>query len=156
MFQTGWGTAGTSIGQMLHPTAMATGPGQIFVVDLGNQRVNRFSLDGSLLGIWSTGGSDAHQLSLRYGVAADPLGGVYVTDGSSLVQKFTADGTWLATFGEAGTGDGQFSIAWSLATAPGGIVYVGDQGLCRIDKFVGDTNSPAVPTSWGAVKAIYR
>jgi hypothetical protein len=81
---------------------------------------------------------------------------VYVTDAFTRVQKFSADGTWLSTFGETGTGDGQFSVAWSLAVAPGGIVYVADQGLCRVDKFVDSAASPAVVTSWGAVKAIYR
>jgi len=157
VYQTGWGTPGTAIGEMIHPTAMATdSQGEIFVVDAGNQRVNRFTFSGAFLGSWGVGGSDGHTLQLDDGLASDPQGNVYVTDAFSRVLKFSADGTWLSTFGEVGSGDGQFSVAWSVAVAPGGIVYVADQGFCRVDKFLDSTGSPAVTTSWGAVKAIYR
>jgi len=156
-YVTGWGWRATAVGATMPPTALASGShGESFVVDPGNERVNRFSQDGAFLGEWSVGGSDSHALQLDDGLAADAQGMVYVTDAFSRVLKFSANGLWLSTFGESGSGDGQFSVAWSVAAAPGGIVYVADQGLCRIEKFLDNASSPAVATSWGAVKAIYR
>ena len=152
-----WGTFGSGPGQLLHPFAISTDPqGDVYIVDSGNNRITRFDAGGAPLASWSHGGPSGQPITFDVGLAADADGNVYIVNGIYAVEKYSPNGAWLTTWGGIGNGGSQFQLAWTIATAPGGVVFVSDRSLCRVARFQSDVVVPATPTSWGAVKAIYR
>ena len=86
----------------------------------------------------------------------DATGNVYVADTfNNRIQRFTSNGTYLAPLGGPGSGDGQFSQPWGVAVHASGDVYAADTGNGRVQVF-GSLATPAQPTSWGRIKALYR
>lgn len=49
---TTWGERGSGQGQFLEPTGAAIGGGAVYVMDLGNDRIQVFDLDGTFLRMW--------------------------------------------------------------------------------------------------------
>ncbi|WP_081853913.1 6-bladed beta-propeller [Candidatus Magnetobacterium casense] len=63
--------------------------GNIYVVDAGNSRIQKFSSSGQFLTKWGSKGSDDGQFKSPDGIAIDSSGNLYVVDaGNSRVQKF--------------------------------------------------------------------
>ncbi|MFN8671516.1 MAG: carboxypeptidase regulatory-like domain-containing protein [Candidatus Sericytochromatia bacterium] len=63
--------------------------GDIYVVDTGNNRVQRFSSEGVFLSEFGSFGSDTNQFNTPWGVAVDKDGYVYVSDSKNgRIQKF--------------------------------------------------------------------
>ena len=59
-----WGDEGSQPGQLCYPYGLALdGQGHVYVCELGNHRVQKFTLDGQSLGCWGTGGRRAGELS---------------------------------------------------------------------------------------------
>lgn len=143
-----WGTIGSGDGQFHGPFAVAVDPGgNVYVVDRENDRVQRFTGDGTYLTQWGTGGSANGQFDFAGGVAVDSAGDVYVADQSNQrVQKFTADGTFLMKWGSFGTGNGQFSYPDGIAVDGDGLVYVADSYNHRIQRF---TDTGTYVDQWG-------
>lgn len=93
------------------PRGVAVDPtsGDVYVVDSGNHRVQRFSASGTFRSQIGTGtpGALGGQFNEPQGIAADRSdGSVYVTDGASTsgaanrrVQKFSSTGTFLRAWG---------------------------------------------------------
>ena len=70
--------------------------GNVFVVDNGNFRIQKFDLDGNFLTAWGSEGTDDGQFVRAIGIAVDADGNVYVTDDENpFVQKFDNDGRCL-------------------------------------------------------------
>jgi DNA-binding beta-propeller fold protein YncE len=136
-----FGTFGTGPAQFDSPTAVAAGPAGVYVADLANSRIERFTPEGQFLGAWGDRPpGDAPLADGQFwdpaGVALDPDGNVYVTDfHGERVQKFTSGGQLLAKWGGSGHGDGQFNRASGIAVAPNGLVYVVDPGNQRVQVF---------------------
>jgi hypothetical protein len=115
----------------------------VYVADRGNQRIQRFSADGTFLGQWGSYGSGDGQFNGPRDVAVAPNGTVYVADiYNHRIQRFTANGTFLGKWGVQGSDDGQFSGPSGVAVAPDGTVYVADSpayggssGNHRIQRF---------------------
>ncbi len=149
-FITEWGTPGTGDGQFDGPRGVAVdGDGFVYVVDTGNDRVQKFTSDGSFVTKWGTTGTGDGQFDNPWGVAVDGDGFVYVTDASrNRVQKFTSDGTFVAKWGTRGTGDGQFDSPSGVAVDSDGFVYVIDEGNVnrRVQKF---TSNGTFIRKWG-------
>jgi sugar lactone lactonase YvrE len=104
------GLPGDGAGQFSSPYGVAVDPsGNVYVTDVGNNRVQEFSSAGTFIKAWGWGVSDgadqletctsachggrggggAGGLTAPSGVAVDPSGNVYVTDvGNSRVQEF--------------------------------------------------------------------
>lgn len=62
----------------------------IYVVDTGNNCIEKFNSNGNYQMIWGSGGSSNGQFSSPKGITVDSSGNVYVTDtGNKRVQKFT-------------------------------------------------------------------
>src|SRR2546427_358857 len=81
VYLTQWGTFGSGNGQFCDPTAVATdGAGDVFVVDSGNFRIEKFSGTGAYLTQWGSYGSGDGQFIIPIGVATDATGNVYVSD----------------------------------------------------------------------------
>jgi DNA-binding beta-propeller fold protein YncE len=166
-YLTRWGTSGTGDGQFAYPTGLAVdGSGNIYVGDTGNSgfhnnRIQKFTGAGVFLAQWGSQGSGDGQfggafLGGPWGAAVDAAGNVYAVDyGNHRVQAFTSTGTYLSQWGTQGSGSGQFFFPYSVATDAAGNVYVAEVGNNRVQKF-GPPPTPARPSSWGRIKALYR
>ena len=137
-FVTDWGTPGSEPGQLNDPTDLVAHIELgVLVTDRGNDRVQRFSTNGTYLSQFGLGpGSGDRQFNDPIGIAMDPSLAVYVVDaGNSRVQKLGAgSGAFIAKWGTAGTGLGQFSQPYGIA-ADGTSVWVTEQGPNRIQVF---------------------
>jgi DNA-binding beta-propeller fold protein YncE len=64
-----------------YPTGVAVdGSGNIYVADVGNDRIQKFDSEGNSLTKWGTAGTGDGQFSRPRGLAVDAAGNVYVTD----------------------------------------------------------------------------
>jgi sugar lactone lactonase YvrE len=131
--------------------------GNIYVAD-GNERVEKFSNDGTFITKWGSYCSinDYHtfatychdpdssghldigdiQFSNIEGIALDNSGNVFVTDmGNNRVQIFDPSGNFLYKFGSFGTGNAQFNDPNGMAVDNSGNMYVVDQGNNRVQIF---------------------
>ena len=106
----------------------------LFVVDAGNDRVQKFTKEGEFLSAFGAPGSDDGQLSRPWGISLDGDGNVYVVDwGNDRVQKFSGDGEFLLSFGGGGRDDGsELDHPSDVAVDSEGDVYVVDWGNLRV------------------------
>jgi sugar lactone lactonase YvrE len=112
--------------------------------------IKKYASDGTFLSQWGAGTAWLH------GIAIDAADNVYVSDVTNdRIQKFTSEGTLLAQWGSLGSRDGEFNDPRGVAVDDAGNVYVVDSVNQRVQKF-GYIPTPAKPTSWGRLKAIYR
>ena len=131
---------GTGAGEVFDPTSIAIAPsGDLYVVDKGNERVQRFDSLGNYLGGWGARGDGNGQFKDAEGIAVDSLGNVYVADSNNFrIQKFDSAGNWLN--------------AWPVVTLPdtvkpleiaidsSDVVYVvgGTAGAAKVRRFDSD------------------
>ncbi|MFN8675074.1 MAG: hypothetical protein U0Z70_01730 [Thermomicrobiales bacterium] len=86
-----------SPGSFFGPRAVAISDDAIYIVDTGNERVQKFAPDGTFERAWGGYGSDADHLIEPVGVALGPDGNVYVADsGNARISIFTPDGEPVA------------------------------------------------------------
>ena len=167
-----WGSPGSGDGQFGTngdggggPRGIAISPqGPLYAVDIFNNRIQVFDLDGNYLAQWDgsdgSGGQIAGYTATQpletggnvvpggiffqpYGVAIDPAGHVYVVDsGNNRVQKFTPDGNFLTAWGgycsnnyESLPCNGRFASPRGIAVDSAFNVYVADMGNDRIEMF---------------------
>src|SRR5262245_21701548 len=110
-----WGCNGCADGEFHSPggpTGVAVdGSGNIFVIDPGNNRIQKFDSTGTFLTKWGSPGSGNGQFDIPKGVAVDGSGNVFVTEqGNSRIQKFTSTGTFLTTWRSPCSGNGHVDI----------------------------------------------
>ncbi|MEB3299740.1 MAG: carboxypeptidase regulatory-like domain-containing protein [Candidatus Sericytochromatia bacterium] len=90
MMQFGY-RGGRGAGYFENPTDLAVDPrnGDLYVVDTGNNRVQRFNRDGAFLSEFGGMGAGAGQFNQPSGIAVDREGYVYVADtNNNRIQKF--------------------------------------------------------------------
>src|SRR6476659_5980431 len=99
------GSPGDGAGQFLGPVDAATdAAGNVYVVDITANRVQKFDSSGKFLAGWGGLGGGDGELNSPFGITVDQ-GAVYVTDsGNDRIEKFGLDGTFLGTFGSTGSG----------------------------------------------------
>jgi len=143
-----WGTPGAGSGQFDYPYGVAVDTGgYIYVADLYNNRIQKFTSTGAYITQWGSSGSGNGQFSYPVSIAIDTGGYVYVTDWSnSRVEKFTSTGTYVTQWGSFGTGTGQFEYPYGIAVDSSGYLYVTDVENGRVEKF---TSAGAYVTQWG-------
>jgi DNA-binding beta-propeller fold protein YncE len=153
-----WGTSGSGEGQLDLLAKRSPRPGgygdvafdemgNIYVIDVGNFRIQKFAPDRSFLLAWGSEGTGTGQFVIPGGISVGADGAVYVSDeGRSDVQKFDSDGHWLATIGERGAEEGQFLEPAGLAVDAAGDVWVADFSNNRIQHLDADGN---VVDAWG-------
>ena len=118
-----------------HPQFTAVdGDGNIYVSDLGNKRIQKFSSDGTFLTAWGQSGKYLGGFHYPSGIDVSE-NYVFVVDRElNKVQKFTLDGEYVGEWGQKGKSNGKFFF-------PNGIVvnndkvYVVDTGNNRIQIF---------------------
>ena len=148
---TTWGSLGSAPGQFDDPAGIVVDPkGYVFVVDSDNDRIQKFTNNGTLVTLWGTSGSGPGQLSSPIGIDEDESKrNVYVTDlGNNRVQRFTTNGLFVSTWGSLGSGPGQFNNPGRIAVDPSGNLFVADIGNNRIQKF--DAEGKLI-TMWGSL-----
>ena len=157
-----WGVeddSGNSQFQFPFDVTVDTLTGSIFVVDTGNNRVQKFTDHGEFIRAWGTLGvlstgqecidEDNTGLLLYcdgeflfpFGISVNPsTGDVYVADtGNNRIQRFTATGDFLGQWGVFGYGPGQFQLPFGVATNHiTQTVYVADTFNHRIEQFTGN------------------
>ena len=134
-----WGSFGIAKpGQFSYPQFIEVdGFGEIYVTDLGNKRVQKFSSNGDYLLEW--GGSGRNQGEFHYpsGIASDEKF-VYVADRDlNRIQKFDLLGNFVSEWGTKGKFPGQFLMPNGITTF-NGTIYVADTGNHRVQKFTSD------------------
>src|SRR6478752_4195364 len=114
-FITKWGSLGTGNGQFQNVGHIVADSktGNIFVVDQGNKRIQKFDSNGKFITKWGSLGTGNGQFNGTGGIATDAnTGSVYVVDtDNNRVQKFDSNGKFITKWGSLGTGNGQFQNA---------------------------------------------
>src|SRR5438093_12299688 len=114
-----WGSPGSGDGQFDLPGGIAVDTnGNVYVADVRNLRIQKFTGNGVFLTKWGSAGSGDGQFGFNspLDVAADASGNVYATDPANhRIQKFTSDGVFLTKWGSQGSGDGQFDVPRRIA-----------------------------------------
>jgi len=124
--------------------------GSLFVVDNGNNRIQKFDNAGNFIILWGNFGGANSNFHNPTGIACDGRGDVWVVDTNNhRVQKFDGKlGAYMMKFGSRGNGEGQFNSPWGIAVdRVRGYVYVVDSANFRVQKF--DMNGEFI-MSWGS------
>jgi DNA-binding beta-propeller fold protein YncE len=133
-----WGTSGAGEGQFefnAPESGFGVGygdvtfdeAGNIYVLDTGNHRVQKFAPDRSFQLAWGSLGEGDGQFIAAGGIAVGPDGVVYVSDERRAdVQRFDADGRFLGTTGPLVTGEGDRVLSGGLAVAGDGTIWIAD------------------------------
>src|SRR6185295_14644025 len=123
------GLAGAGDGQLNGPSGIVTNTsGHVYVADVGNDRIQKFSSRGRFLDKWGRTGSRKGRFRGPYGVAADSAGHVYVADFFNLrIQKFSSRGRFLDKWSA--------SYPYDVASHSDDRVYATDYYANRVEKF---------------------
>lgn len=118
------GISGSGPGQFASPASIAvTATGRAYVVDTGNQRVERFTATPAFVGQFGTG-----RLDNPKGIDLDATGHVYVADtGHNQIDRFTSAGRFLLKWGGA-----MLDAAEGVTIAPHRRIYVVDTNHNRV------------------------
>ena len=115
--------------------------GNIYVAEVGNQRVQKFAPDRTFLLAWGGEGYGDGQFSRPIGLAVDAQDNVYVADfRRNDVQQFTSDGTFVRIVVERGAGDGTTRLGepGGLTVDADGNIWVADWTNHALVKFASD------------------
>jgi large repetitive protein len=135
-----WGESGLSKpGHFSFPQNLAIDElGNVYVTDLGNKRVQKFTDDGTFLVAWGGSGSGSGQFHSPAGIVVYD-GTVFVADNQlHRIQTFDLEGNFITQWGEEGSANGQFILPNGIAVGVNGTIYVVDTGNQRIQKFTPD------------------
>ena len=134
-----WGgpDSGSGNGEFSFASAIARdASGSVYVVDQGNNRIQKFNSSGVYQSQFGTSGSGNGQFASPAGIAIDGSGNIWVVDkDNSRIQKFNSSGVYQSQFGTFGTGNGQFNQPTALAIDGSGNIWVADTANNRIQKF---------------------
>jgi len=157
-FITQWGHRGSELGDFdfgssQNPSqppggGIAVAGTHVYVADSGNDRVERFNLQGGEPLAWGTFGSAPGQFAYPRGVAADENEVIVSDDDNHRVEKFSTEGAFEAQAGSPGAGPGQFGFPYGVALDAAGDVYVADDSNDRVVKF---TPQLTFAGSWGGL-----
>jgi streptogramin lyase len=136
-YATKFGEAGSEPGKFSSPSGVAIdSSGNLYVVDQGNNRVEKFDPEGKLLAAFGKTGTAAGELKEPRGIAIDSHGNLYVAEaGNSRIQKFSPEGTSLQLIGKKGTGAGKLKEPSAVAIDAAGNIFVADTGNNRVQEF---------------------
>lgn len=137
-YVTALGTKGIKEGEFNMPAGVAVdSSGNLYVLDTGNNRIQRISPEGKALGeIGDGAGSGQGQLSGPLRMTFDHEGNLWVADTENhRLQSFDSQGKFLDEMGSLGQDPGQFSKPCGIAFDPNGNMWVADTYNHRIQKF---------------------
>ena len=101
--------------------------GNVWVADMGSNKVRKLSQDGRLLQTIDHAGSESDQFNCPGGVSVSPEGLIYICDsGNQCVTVHDKEGIFLFAFGSKGNGPGCFRGPHDVTFGSDGLVYVTD------------------------------
>lgn len=114
--------------------------GNFYVLDAGNNRVQKFSRTGNFVTSWGSNGNRESQFNSPSAIAIGQWGPesevVYVVDtGNHRVQYFSKTGVFLGQWGSLGSARGNFKSPRDITVDDRGRVYVLDSGNERVQRF---------------------
>jgi RHS repeat-associated protein len=136
-FDSMFGGEGSEDGEFSHPGGMVVDAnGDLWVADVGNDRVQKLDDEGNFLSSFGSTGSGNGQFDGPTDIDIDSEGNLWVVDsGNSRVQKFSASGEYVSQLGSAGAGNGQLAGPKGLAIDEEDDVWVADSGNHRVQEF---------------------
>jgi sugar lactone lactonase YvrE len=140
-YVTSWGSEGSGPGQFHGPYGVAVDSHHhVYVTDLANDRVEKFTSDGEFRRTWGSRGAGPGQFRYPVGVAVDSHGHVYVASGGpNRIQKFTSDGQLLGHWSTRHGGHGEFNAPNGIAVDSHRHVYVaGVPTSGQVEEFTSD------------------
>ncbi len=151
-----WGRPGSAHGELDGPAGIAfDADDNLFVVDSGNNRVQKFTKEGGFLDAWGSEGGEEGRFSSPWGIAVDNEGDVYVADwGNNRVQKFTNAGVFRMSFGAPGIEEEGLKYPAGVAVDADGDVYVTDWDNNRVQIY--DSKGAYLATLRGDAKDISK
>ncbi len=130
-----FGTEGSGDGQFKEPFDVAVGAsGDIFVLDSGNDRVEKFNEAGEYLGQFGEEGSGDGQLSSPNALAVDSKGNVFVLDTiDERIEEFDEEGGFVRTIEDGlrtaeGIAVDRHGRVWVSATSEEDLAVFGEHG----------------------------
>ena len=136
------GRLGAAPGQMEMPLGVALDPaGNVYVVDSGNSRIQKFDSRGKPLAAVGTAGASPGQFNQPSDVAVDAAGNVYIADTwNHRIQKFTPDLTPILAWGQPtrdliNPAPDRFWAPRGIAIDHQGNILVADTGTNRIRRY---------------------
>jgi tripartite motif-containing protein 71 len=143
-FITQWGHKGSEPGQFNFGSSqdytkppgggIAISGNYAYVADSGNNRIQRFNLEGGEGMEWGTKGSGPGQFSYPRGVAANASEVLVADDDNHRIEKFDPSGAYESAAGSQGTGPGQYGFPYGVALDAAGNAYVADDLNHRVVK----------------------
>jgi sugar lactone lactonase YvrE len=136
-----WGKKGDQPGEFYSPIGIAiNAKDEVFVTDLNNARLQKFTADGKYLGGFDLPWDNPKRRSSQAGgIALDGKGLIYLSFmAQDRVGVYTEDGKLVREWGKHGTGDSEFRWPGGIVLTPDGTVFVADQGNHRVQKFTTD------------------
>jgi tripartite motif-containing protein 71 len=132
-------TAGSAVGQVNYPDALAMDPaGNLYVADV-NYRIQKRDAQGSW-SIIATAGDGLGQVYDPSALSVDAMGNLYVADNLDRIQRRDAQGTWSEI------DNGQVSFVSALAVDASGSLYVAEAYYhSRIHKLDAQGNWSEIP-----------
>ena len=128
----------------------------LYVSDLGNGRIKRYTSAGVLDASWVTGGILSDDLYSPIGIDVDGSGNLYVADvNHNCVKRYTLQGeldtSWgggdgIIGTGSSGNGADEFFTPMGLAVMPDGTLFVADASNNRVKAY---TPQGELKTAWG-------
>jgi DNA-binding beta-propeller fold protein YncE len=113
--------------------------GNAYVVDMANQRIQKFAPDHTFLTAWGEEGSQDGQFSRPFSVAVDAADNIYVADFRlNNVQQFTTCGAFVRTVVESGDSLEELHEPGGLAIDRDGAIWVGDWVSHKLLKYAPD------------------
>jgi streptogramin lyase len=136
-YATKFGETGTEAGKLKNPWGVAVNSeGKLWVVDSANNRVEKFSAEGTYISKFGETGTGPGQLKEPQGIAIDSAGHIWIADtGNNRLEEFSSAGAYMATVGSLGSEPGQFKAPSAMAFGASGNVWVTDTANNRIEKF---------------------
>ncbi|BCS53146.1 6-bladed beta-propeller [Geobacter sp. SVR] len=129
-------------GMFAYPSAITIDKNDtIYVADVLNSNIQKFSSDGTYLGQWGKYGTNGGQFTYTTLLGTDTSGNIYAGsnyyDNDISIQKFSNDGRLIAQWGRRGTGDGEFSYLSAFTIDKNNILYALDNIIDnpRLQKF---------------------
>ncbi|TMK57752.1 MAG: hypothetical protein E6G51_05940, partial [Actinobacteria bacterium] len=132
---TTFGSLGAADGQLKTPADVVTdAQGNLWILDRGNNRVEKFSSSGQFLAKFGSAGSGDGQFSEPKAITLDATGNIWIADtGNNRIQKFSPSGQFLAKWGTAGLSLGTLAGPNGVAIDAKGVVWVSDS--FKVQKF---------------------
>lgn len=133
-----WGSKGDKPGEFYSPISIAVNrKDEVFVTDLNNARVQRFSTAGEFLSVFELPlDAPPRKSCIIGGLAVDENDQIYLAFmNQHRIGVYDQSGKLIREWGKRGTEDGEFHQPGGIVLAGGGIVYIADQCNHRIQKF---------------------